>query len=75
MKEELDAAGVECIIVPRKEDGGSAISASKVRLAIQENRLDEIKNVVPETTYQYFTSPEAEPVIKRIREAAEVIHY
>ena len=75
MKEELDAAGVECVIVPRREDQGTAISASKVRLAIQEDRLEDIRGVVPETTYAYFTSEAAEPVIRRIREAAEVIHY
>lgn len=75
MKEELDAAGIQCVIVPRKEEGGSAISASKVRQAIKEGNLEALKSVVPESTYAYFTSPEAEPVIQRIRRAEEVIHY
>ncbi|MCD8124773.1 MAG: [citrate (pro-3S)-lyase] ligase [Lachnospiraceae bacterium] len=75
MKEELDAAGIFCEIIPRRTDGTTAISASKVRLAIQENRLDDIRDVVPASTYEYFTSPEAEPVIARIRAAGDVIHY
>ena len=75
MKEELDAAGIQCVIVPRKEESGSAISASRVRQAIKEGNLEALKSVVPESTYAYFTSPEAEPVIQRIRRAEEVIHY
>ncbi len=75
MKEELDACGVECLIIPRKTDGKEAISASKVRLAIQENRIDEIRDVVPSSTYEYFISAQAEPVIQRIRQEKEVVHY
>ncbi|MCD8009493.1 MAG: [citrate (pro-3S)-lyase] ligase [Lachnospiraceae bacterium] len=75
MKKELDAEGIFCEIIPRRTDGSTAISASKVRLAIQEDRLDDIRNVVPASTYEYFASPEAEPVIARIRAAGDVIHY
>lgn len=75
MKEELDACGVECIIVPRKTDGTAAISASKVRKAIQEDRLSEIRDVVPASTYEFFLSEQAAPVIQAIKCAAEVIHY
>ena len=75
MKQELEACGVECIIVPRKTDGTSAISASKVRQAIKDGDIEAIKNVVPETTYRFFVSAEAAPVIAAIRGADEVIHY
>ncbi|WP_434309115.1 [citrate (pro-3S)-lyase] ligase [Hominifimenecus sp. rT4P-3] len=75
MKEELDACGVECVIVPRKTDGTTAISASKVRKAIQEDRLSEIQDVVPASTYEFFLSEEAKPVIQAIKNAEEVIHY
>lgn len=75
MKEEFEAAGMSCTIIPRKEHDGRAISASDVRLAVKENRLEEIRGLVPDSTYQYFASAEAEPVIRRIREAEEVIHY
>lgn len=75
MKQELEACGVECIIIPRKTDGASAISASKVRQAIKDGDLESIRSVVPETTYRFFSSPEAAPVIAAIRSAGEVIHY
>ena len=75
MKEELDACGVECVIVPRKTDGTEPISASKVRKAIKEGRLEEIRDVVPAATYEFFTSERALPVIEAIRNAEEVIHY
>ena len=75
MKEELESSGMECHIIPRKEWNGIAISASDVRLAVKENRLEQLKELVPAATYAYFTSPEAEPVIRRIRETGEVVHY
>ena len=75
MKEELDAAGVECHIIPRRAIGETPISASHVRLAIKEDRLSELAGLVPQTTYDYFTSEAAAPVIARIKQAEEVIHY
>ena len=71
----LPEAGVACHIIPRKEADGKAISASTVRSCIHAGRLEEIRGLVPETTYRYFTSPEAAPVIERIRAAEEVVHY
>ena len=71
----LPEAGVACHIIPRKEADGKAISASTVRSCIHDGRLEEIRGLVPETTYRYFTSPEAAPVIGRIQAAEEVVHY
>lgn len=71
----LPEAGVVCHIIPRKEADGKAISASTVRSCIHDGRLEEIRGLVPETTYRYFTSPEAAAVIGRIRAAEEVVHY
>lgn len=71
----LPEAGVACHIIPRKEADGKAISASTVRSFIHDGRLEDIRGLVPETTYRYFTSPEAAPVIGRIRAAEEVVHY
>ena len=75
MKEELEADGVECRIIPRKELGNVPISASHVRQAIRESRFEDLKQMVPDATYRYFTSPEAEPVIRNIKTAADVVHY
>ena len=71
----LPEAGVACHIIPRKETDGKAISASTVRSCIHDGRLEDIRGLVPETTYRYFTSPEAAAVIGRIRAAEEVVHY
>ncbi|MBQ3764862.1 MAG: [Synergistaceae bacterium] len=75
MSEKLPEHGIKCVIVPRKTEGGEVISASNVRQAIKEGRLDEIRGLVPESTYEFFASPEAESVIARIRGTANVIHY
>ena len=71
----LPEAGVACHIIPRKEADGKAISASTVRSCIHDGRLEDIRGLVPDTTYRYFASPEAAVVIGRIQEAEEVVHY
>ena len=75
MSEKLPEHGIKCVIVPRKTEGGEVISASNVRQAIKEGRLDEIRGLVPESPYEFFASPEAESVIARIRGTENVIHY
>lgn len=75
MSEKLPEHGVKCVIVPRKTEGGEVISASNVRHAIKEGRLEAIRGLVPESTYKFFASPEAEEVIRKIRETDNVIHY
>ncbi len=75
MKQELPKAGVQCIVIPRKESGGAPISASTVRKAIQDNHMELLKTLVPQTTLDYFLSSEAEGIIEKIRAAEHVIHY
>lgn len=75
MSAKLPEHGIRCVIVPRKTEGGRVISASDVRQAIKEGRLEEIRGLVPETTYEYFASDEGEKVIERIRGTENVIHY
>ena len=75
MSEKLPEHGVRCVVVPRKSEGGKVISASDVRQAIKEGRLEDVRGLVPETTYEYFASDEAESVIARIRGTENVIHY
>lgn len=75
MLEELPQAGIECHIIPRLEIDGEVVSASTVRKALQTGDFETVKRLVPATTYAYFNSPEAEPVLKKIRAAAEVVHY
>lgn len=75
MASDLPAAGVECIIVPRRQYDNSAISASTVRNAIQKGRMELLPSLVPGTTMDYLQSARAAPVIQAIRRAKEVIHY
>ena len=75
MAKELPAAGISCTVIPRKEDANGPISASKVRLALKEGRLNDIRCVVPATTYAYFASSEAEPILAKLRALKDVIHY
>lgn len=75
MSAELPRAGIGCTVIPRREAEGAPISASAVRRLIQAGRLEEVRALVPRTTYAYLTSPEAQPVIDRIRRAGDVTHY
>lgn len=75
MASELPKAGIGCHVIPRKEWDGKAISASTVRQALQAGDWEQLKALVPPTTLQYFTSPEAAPVLEAIRKAGNVVHY
>lgn len=75
MKEKLEKNGISLRVIPRKETGGNIVSASVVRKNIQEGHLDQVKEMVPESTFRYFLSEEAKPVIEKIRNMKDVIHY
>ena len=75
MAAELPRQGIQCRIIPRKEALGKPISASTVRKALQEGDWQTLQALVPETTLDYFRSPQAQPVLERIRRAGNVIHY
>lgn len=75
LADRLPAMGVRCVIVPRRHAGEHPISASTVRQAIHDGCPEDIRPLVPETTWRYFRSPEAQPVIKAIQQEQNVIHY
>ena len=75
MSEKLPENGNECVIVPRKENKGAVISASTVRQALKEENWPLLAELVPETTLNYFKSPDARPVIDKIQASENVIHY
>ena len=75
MQKKLPENGIECIIVPRLQSEGKAISASTVRQAIKDGNWEALKELVPKTTLDYFMSPQAEAVIARIRGEENVVHY
>lgn len=67
MSEVLEAAGIECKIIPRLELEGKAISASLVRECIKNDEIEKIKELVPRTTYEYFKSDEARMLANKIK--------
>ena len=69
MKELLPKFGVELSVIKRKEIHGDIISASKVRKFIKEDEFEKIKEMVPQATYEFLLSEEAEPIIKKIKES------
>ena len=66
---------MECRVIPRLEQNGQPVSASAVRQAIHDGRLEDIRPLVPETTWNYFISSEADEVIAAIQKEQDVIHY
>lgn len=70
----LPGANVEVIEVTRKALGMTSdnkpdyISASKVRKAIRDNKIDDILGFIPETTKNYLLSDEAKEIIEKIEQ-------
>ena len=54
MSRILPEYGIEFIEIPRAAIGGQAVSASKVRQMILDGNLNETKQYVPETTFDYL---------------------
>lgn len=62
-----DYLGNNIIIVPRLEDHDKAISASQIRKYIKLDKLEKIKHLVPQATYDYLQSKEGKKVIEKIK--------
>lgn len=75
MLNELPKQGIDVVVVPRKEFCGEAISASKVRSYIKDSNFEALKNLVPQTTLEFFLSPESKSVRELIARAENVIHH
>ncbi|MBR0130106.1 MAG: [Firmicutes bacterium] len=75
MQEKLPEKGIACRVVPRLESDGKPISASSVRQAIKEDRMEDLAAMLPESSLSFFLSDEAAPVIEAIRREKDVIHY
>ena len=54
MAKLLPEAGVEFVQIERRQHGGSAISASRVRQQIRRDETNAIRDWVPESTYRYI---------------------
>lgn len=54
MEERLPLYGIRFIVIPRKKNSGAVISASRVRACMKEGKWEEIKKIVPATTYSFL---------------------
>lgn len=68
MKKILPSHGIKVFEIPRIETAGRAISASQIRKALGEEKLNTIKDMVPETTFNYLNSEKGFQIGKIIRE-------
>jgi len=75
MVRHLPEVGVACRVIPRLTSGGRVVSASTVRQAIHDGKLETVADMLPPATAAYFASPEAEPVIRAIKAQKEVRHH
>lgn len=65
----LKTYGVEVEIVKRKEEDDRAISASRVRGSIKENKgivRDELIHLLPETTLEFLETEEGRRIVEKI---------
>jgi hypothetical protein len=56
MKKILPEYGCEVVEIPRLEENGNAVSASRVRKLLKERNFEEIKKIVPKATLRYLKS-------------------
>ncbi len=70
MKEILPENGIQVIEIPRKEAADGAVSATNVRRALAEERLEDLKKWVPPTTYEILCSQEGRKIAEVIRKKA-----
>ena len=75
MQQKLPEHGIECVVIPRQSRGNQIISASKVRQCIKTGDFAQVQKMVPVSTYDYFMSDAAQPVISRIQQTEQVEHY
>ena len=54
MMDLLPGWGVRTVVLPRLEEGGAVISASRVRALFQRGELETLRPLVPGPTYQYL---------------------
>lgn len=76
MKSILIPAGVELEVIERKRHDvlNHAISASRVRRYIAEGRIEDLKDHVPQTTFEYLMSNRAFDVVKKLRSSDKSAH-
>lgn len=64
---DIFAGNPELIIIPRIEQESEVISASRVRRLLAQDMIDEIKALVPQTTYEFLLSLSGKEIQNKIR--------
>lgn len=72
MKELLPKYDIEVIEIDRKETEIGPISASTVRSLLASENYDELRKLVPDSTFTYLTSEDASETIKKLTENYDV---
>ena len=64
----LEGDGVSVRLVPRLEVGGAPVSASRVRALLAQGRMEEIRPLVPDSTWAYLNSPDCDMIRRRLKD-------
>lgn len=75
MCEALPRAGIVCRVIPRLERNGRVLSASAVRQAIHDGKAENVRDMLPESTWAYLTGPEGKKAVEAIKMCDNVIHH
>jgi len=67
LKKYLPKYNIDIKIIKRKKIKGKAISASTVRQYIRDDKMNKVKPLVPQTTYDYLESENSKQVIAKIK--------
>lgn len=69
MQEILPRFGIQVVEIPRKEEGGAVISASRVRALLAEGKMDEVRALVPDITWEFLQSPAGQDIARKAGES------
>lgn len=67
MLQVLPQHGIKIEVIERLQNDNAPISASRVRTLLQKGHMEEVKNLVPTSTFAYLTSPAGQKVIDSLR--------
>ena len=68
MQEILPRYGVEVVEIPRRQIGGQAVSASRVRALLAQGQMEKVKALVPLTTWDFLQTEEGQAIARRAGE-------
>lgn len=71
MQAILPKHGITVRELPRLAKGDAVISASRVRELIRLKQLSLLAGLLPEPSYRFLVSAEAEPILKRIQSSSD----